>query len=93
MRKFGIAVLLLSLLVMLIPVSYAQDDGSLLACTEEELTITDAALTAYNDGLAALGEEYDLSADPTDAAYGLTLVALDAFSYEYWETVYPALPE
>ncbi|MBI5961776.1 MAG: hypothetical protein HY866_23770, partial [Chloroflexi bacterium] len=47
----------------------------------------------YNDGLAALGEEYDLSADPTDAAYGLTLVALDAFSYEYWETVYPALPE
>jgi hypothetical protein len=91
-RKFLIIALLLSLFIATFATVSAQDEEGSVACTEEELTLTTEALGIYNDGLATLQEDYDLSGDPTDNAYGETIIALDAISYEFWNTVYPELP-
>jgi len=92
-RKLLIIVMLFGLLAVSFSAVYAQDEAdSSTPCTEEEMTVTTEALSIYNDGLATLQEDYDLSGDPTDNAYGETIVALDAISYEFWNTVYPELP-
>jgi hypothetical protein len=94
MRKLAVVIVLLGLFAALIPASHAQEtSGALPACSEDELAATIEGLTAYDEGLATLSADYDLSVDPTDAAYGATLVALDAISYEYWNTFYPVLPQ
>ncbi len=95
MRKLAVVIVLVGLFAALIPASHAQEGDSsvLAACSEDELAVTTEALSTYDEGLATLTTDYDLSVDPTDAAYGMTLVALDAASYEYWNTVYPALPQ
>jgi hypothetical protein len=91
MSRLLFVLALLSLLVASVSTVSAQDEES-VPCTEEELALTSEALTLYGDGLSTLQEDYDLSVDASDAAYGETLLALDAISYEFWNTVYPELP-
>jgi len=76
------------LLTLVTPVAFAQDE-TLPACSEEEITATAEGIDLYSQAIAELG---DITSDPNDAAYGAVLAGYDAFSYEFWNSVYPEVP-
>lgn len=79
---------LLLVLVMPTALTFAQED-EMPVCTEAEITQVAEGIDLYSQAIAELG---DISTDPTEGAYGLVLIGYDAFSYEFWNTVYPEVP-
>jgi hypothetical protein len=92
MRQSIMIVLVVFALLPMPAVQAQADQGGTMPCTEDELAAASEALQTYDEAFGALMDEYDLSTDPTETGYGATIVALDAFDTDYWNTVYPALP-
>ncbi len=76
------------LLVWLIPGATAQESDQ-PACSEDELLAVIEAIEIYYADLANLD---DISTGPQQAVYGAVVVDYDAFSYAFWNEVYPAFP-
>lgn len=79
----------LSLLIFLVPISSAQEDGGFPSCTSEEFA---EFATALGEGLAEIGNLVSEPDEPTAANLTELVVVFDAFNYGYWEGFYEAEP-
>lgn len=85
-----LVLVLLSLLILVVPISTAQEDEGLPACSAEEFA---EFATALGEGLAEIGELVSQPEEPTAANLTELVVIIDAFNYGYWTGFYEAEPE